>query len=97
MIMRRFNVITRIGIWHSALNTIGPLNVNLLPLSLQSSEHNIPFVTDTLQGRTSIKVSICRKKVRWHSEELSDRLSVNMLYGLTPKTGSKPSPLETTS
>lgn len=58
-VMKRLNVIVMcIGIKSSALNTIGPVNLNPLPLSLMKRKHNSTFITDTLSGKTSTRVGI---------------------------------------
>lgn len=60
IVMRRFHVIMCMGIWHSALNTTGPVNVSLL-FSLpheQKTPHSSLFITDILQGRISTRVGI---------------------------------------
>lgn len=102
---RRFNVITCTGIWHSALNTISLVNVSPLPLSLQSRKHNTLFVVISSgvflniipEGRTEPgSASEGRRLGGTQKRFLIISLSVNM-YSLTPETGSKPSPLATTS
>lgn len=90
MAMKRLNAIMCIGIKRSALNTIGPVNLNPLPLSLMKRKHNSTFITDTLQGRLQLGLASEGSLDGTQKSFLMVSLSVRLLYDLAPKIQQAP-------